>query len=759
MEDPTGLNYQTKYTYDALGNLKQVCQNFTSACGETRTYQYDSLSRLTSAANPESKNLSTTYAYDSNGNLVTKTDANGVITCYGNLSGSTCTSSSVGYDSLNRLLKKSYSDTGTSTVSYTYDSVSKGRLSSVANGVSTTSYTAYDSLGRVKASSQSTDGQTYAFSGYTYNRAGALTSVTYPSARVVNTSYDGADRVSLVSSGTTNYATLTTAPSQGIYAYTPHGAIQQMSLANGVVAVATPYSADRLQPQSVTATVGSTTPLSLGFYYCPNKGSSCTTNNGNLITQTMATLRQDYGYDKANRLTSAAESGGSSEWSQTYGFDAYGNRWVSANSGYTLSTFTPTTPSFYDTFNRLNLTVGSAYDNAGNQTQQGGYTQAYDAENRVKSSTIGGATTTYSYDGAGRRVMKVSGGVTTVYVYDVQGQLAAEYATAVANSPCRTCYLTGDHLGSTRLVTDGSGNTVSLHDYLPWGEEIPAGVGGRGTIYGAPDSVRHKFTGKERDAETGLDYFGARYFSGPQGRFTSPDKPFADQHPENPQTWNLYMYGRNNPVRFLDDTGQASIDYLRRVAVRMAWEQERALVQRTGQGTRDWSAAELEILKNGGTPSGYQGHHINSVKGSPELAGDPNNIQFATPEEHLQDLHGGDTRVPTFGDLISRSLGVLSIVQVFTSQLGAVRETQVTGVTESMSPFSFGNTYIVDPAKAAVTLNGAYIQVNGENGGLYQVQNGNYTRVGCTDKPDQCTVDPNKLKGSQFEIVDPRKMM
>jgi len=268
-----------------------------------------------------------------------------------------------------------------------------------------------------------------------------------------------------------------------------------------------------------------------------------------------------------------------------------------------------------------------------------------------------------------------------------------------------------------------------------------------------------RFTGKERDGETGLDYFGARYFASAQGRFTSPDKPFADQHPDVPQTWNLYAYARNNPLKFVDDTGQASIEYQRRVAVRMAWEQERALVQRTGQGTRDWSAAELEILKNGGTPPGYQEHHINSVNGSPELAGDPNNIQFATPEEHFQDLHGGDTRVPTFGDLMSRSLGALSILQVFTSQLGALREMQVTGVTESMSPFSFGSTYIVDPAKAAVTLDGAYIQVSGKNGGLFQVQNGQYTRAGCTDKPDKCTVDPKKLKNAQFEIVDPKNIM
>lgn len=65
-------------------------------------------------------------------------------------------------------------------------------------------------------------------------------------------------------------------------------------------------------------------------------------------------------------------------------------------------------------------------------------------------------------------------------------------------------------------------------------------------------------SGKERDAETGLDYFGARYMSSAQGRFTSPDKPFADQHPANPQSWNLYAYTLNNPLRYIDDTGEGT---------------------------------------------------------------------------------------------------------------------------------------------------------------------------------------------------------
>jgi RHS repeat-associated protein len=75
-------------------------------------------------------------------------------------------------------------------------------------------------------------------------------------------------------------------------------------------------------------------------------------------------------------------------------------------------------------------------------------------------------------------------------------------------------------------------------------------------------SLDAEFTGKERDAETGLDYFGARYFSSAQGRFTSPDKPFADQHVANPQSWNLYSYARNNPLRYIDDDGEAVIETL-----------------------------------------------------------------------------------------------------------------------------------------------------------------------------------------------------
>jgi hypothetical protein len=65
-----------------------------------------------------------------------------------------------------------------------------------------------------------------------------------------------------------------------------------------------------------------------------------------------------------------------------------------------------------------------------------------------------------------------------VYVYNAQGQLAAEYTSAGSTTPpCVTCYLTADHLGSTRLVSDGHTVCNKRYDYRPFGEDIPVGIG------------------------------------------------------------------------------------------------------------------------------------------------------------------------------------------------------------------------------------------------------------------------------------------
>jgi len=107
-------------------------------------------------------------------------------------------------------------------------------------------------------------------------------------------------------------------------------------------------------------------------------------------------------------------------------------------------------------------------------------------------------------------------------------------------------WLVVDQLGTARIVFDQTGSLANTkrHDYLPFGEELFANQGGRTTLqgYSANDGIRQKFTQKERDNETGLDYFGARYYSSSQGKFTSPDplSPPASAHPRMPQSWNLY---------------------------------------------------------------------------------------------------------------------------------------------------------------------------------------------------------------------------
>jgi RHS repeat-associated protein len=124
-------------------------------------------------------------------------------------------------------------------------------------------------------------------------------------------------------------------------------------------------------------------------------------------------------------------------------------------------------------------------------------------------------------------------------------------------------WLVPDHLGTPRIILDRTGNraNVKRHDYLPFGEELFGGSGGRTTALGyAGDGVRQQFTSKERDVETGLDYFGARYYSSIMGRFASCDEPFMDSEQGDPQSWNRYPYVRNNPSRFSDPTGQARWD-------------------------------------------------------------------------------------------------------------------------------------------------------------------------------------------------------
>ncbi len=458
-------------------------------------------------------------------------------------------------------MTKTYTGGATPSVTYTYDGL---RLSSVATS------------GRIATSTQSTGGVPYSFA-YTYYKDGSLKSVTYPSGRLIEyPSLDRAGRVLKVqgtlAGTTTEYAKAVT--------YNASGQMSSLTFGNDLIE-RWDYNPRRLQPWQIrlgTATVDDARGR-WQFGYCAglNYNQDCATNNGNVMHQRILPLNiyQTYAYDTLNRLSLFEEKAnsaapacapGGSTPCRAYGYDNWSNQFVSQANVVTRHSFTPAAASNFDAANRL-IIQGSTYDPAGNQTAIGGYTFTYDAENRLKSSAIGGNTTTYAYDGEGRRVKKGN----EIYVYDAFGNLAAEYGGTASSTGTR--YLTTDHLGSTRLITKADGAVDQRIDYLPFGKAIPNGVSGRTTGQGYQttnylDPLKPGFTGKDRDGETGLDYFGARYMSAAQGRFTSADAPFADQNPADPQSWNLYLYVRNNPIIFVDPTGQ-------RIELTGATEEER----------------------------------------------------------------------------------------------------------------------------------------------------------------------------------------
>jgi RHS repeat-associated protein len=246
-------------------------------------------------------------------------------------------------------------------------------------------------------------------------------------------------------------------------------------------------------------------------------------------------------------------------------YDAFGNVWQYAASG--VPSLRQTGSSWYliggSTVN--NRLANTTYDAMGNQTQlsvSAGTVASYDGENRLSKIMTGSTeTAVYTYDAEGRRVAKKVGATTTYYFFDAAGQLMAEYGGPAQTAA--THYFTTDYLGSTRMILNATGGCVERLDYAPFGGQISRGGY---DCYGGASSEKPLFTGQMRDGEstagtdTGQDYFNARYFWANTARFTSPDAPFADQRPEDGQSWNMYAYVRNNPLRYVDPSGNCTVD-------------------------------------------------------------------------------------------------------------------------------------------------------------------------------------------------------
>ena len=277
---------------------------------------------------------------------------------------------------------------------------------------------------------------------------------------------------------------------------------------------------------------------------------------------------QNFDYDNLNRIAHAYTTG--ANWGETFTIDAWGNLTnIGSYPGKTNTENLNAAPASVK--NQLN---GFCHDAPGNLVLNapcptGTFTPTYnyDIENRL--STTG--TYSYVYDGDGQRVKKCSSaGCTagTLYWRDTSGEPLLEAGVGgtgteeyvyfngkrvarrdITGSVVHYCF--ADHLGSATVVTNATGTTPFDEDldYYPYG----------GIVATSSDTVpqHYKFTGKERDSESGLDNFGARYSASSLGRFMSPDpKTISPLRMLDPQQWNRYAYARNSPLIYVDPDGK-----------------------------------------------------------------------------------------------------------------------------------------------------------------------------------------------------------
>jgi len=554
--------YWTKYTYDPLNHIVGVTQNAQSSTTQTRTFTYDLLGRLTSETNPESG--TTTYAYDHdsacstqyyNGDLVKRVDAVGNVTCYA-------------YDALHRVTSVTY-PTGsysgnTPAKTFVYDVAPtgftipypKGRLTEAYTGNKTTdlvfNYSARGEVTDVWESTPHSGGYYHSSASYWAN--GALNTLNPLNSSALPTITYGVDGEGRLNSAGASSGT------------------------NPVLSIAYCLTTGC---NNNTAVVGQLTGVTFGTYdsdafqYDPNTGrmtqykfsvgSTPTTVTGNLGWNANGTLASlgitdqfnsantqncTYAYDDLVRLASVNCG---SVWSQTFGFDPFGNLTKSGSVSFQ--------PTYNTATNRMSSLPGftPTYDANGNTTSDSLHTYAWDADgNSVTIDTVG-----LTFDALDRMVEQQNGSSCTQILYGPTGKLALMNgqsvvkafiplpagATAVYGSGGTLSYFRHpDWLGSSRFASTVGRALYYSGAYAPFGE-----------TYAETGTTDRSFTGQNQDtipgSTTGLyDFMFREHVQ--YGRWVSPDPAgLGAVDPTNPQSWNRYPYVNNAPTTNVDPLG------------------------------------------------------------------------------------------------------------------------------------------------------------------------------------------------------------
>lgn len=605
---------KTSYGYDTLGNLTLVTQG-----DQTRSFQYDALSRLTAQKLAErdatlndagvfiatwddtQKKVTATngaqwsdvFNYDNRSNLVWRVEARGVKTLF-----------NYNNDPLNRLQSVQYDTTGVPSgligsipaapdVTYAYLTTGdKSRLHTVtmSDGMGNETFS-YDSEGRLSQASQTFPGRTSypLVTDYLWDSLDRSQELNYPAQwgvsgnprKKVEPLYDMASRVDTLKYDAANYASG--------FVYNAASQVESLNVGSQITESYTfDGSTGLLFEQEVKK--GATTHLKLKYNYTlTNSGTNSGAKTGQLtgITDVQTASRSKaYVYDKLGRLKEA--KGGSDafsnpSWTQTYTYDRYGNRTGVSKSGSGagsvpldgLASLVYTNAQSQTVNNRI-TTSGYEYDPAGNQTRgqvEGGTWRRYkyDAAGRlaVVMDDSSNPLESYSYGASNERLVTVfgtgSGDPAKYYCWE-GGQVIAEYhAGTSSNLVWDKNYV---HLGGRLLATTDSGGTKYHHpDRL--GTRLVTDTSGNvateqanlpfGTALGAESTgtpTNRRFTSYDRSATTGMDYAVNRFYNPAQGRFNQVDPiGMSAASLDDPQTLNLYNYCGNDPVNHVDPDG------------------------------------------------------------------------------------------------------------------------------------------------------------------------------------------------------------
>jgi RHS repeat-associated protein len=514
---PTSIN-------DPLGNYSQfsyaagtgTLASATDPLGNQTNSQVDAAGGVTGVSYPDG--TSSTATFDAHGDPTTVTDRSGAVSTehfngVGLLTGIDLAGGvhlTYGYDA-HRNLTTATGPAGVTTFAYNTDD--QETSASYPNGQSV-SFT-YDAGGR-RSSETTSDGQT---TDYTYDPAGQLATAGPPSA----------------------------APTVS-YTYNADGTIATAADANGTTTAYT-YDKAGLPLSVVTTATGGAVVSSVTYTRDLDERVVTATSPAGTPSAGMTT----YTYDNNGDLTEVSLPGGRAI---SYAYDAAGNR--------TSVTDSATGTSSYQT------NADGAYTSAGSTAA------TYDGLGRIATSTTGGVTTTYTYDAAGDLASVTRPGHTTTYTYDAMGtplsqtvdgvttnlledpqtaQLLAANGPTAATSASYTygnglvsqdangnaSWFSFDGSGNTTALTDATGTVTDTASYLPFGQVLSS-TGSTATPYGFGGAYGIRSDG------SGLLQAGVRRLDSATGQFTSPDVAGSPGG-------NLYAYGDNDPVDYVDPTG------------------------------------------------------------------------------------------------------------------------------------------------------------------------------------------------------------